>query len=170
MRKRDFERIGNNWSEDKSMFWPVLRVVGLFMVFLFAVGVFGNVLGWFGEAQQVVSEEFGPRAMLQKYEWFKDAKAQLEQKIATVDTLQVRITGLEGDYAGVSRRLWPRDDRQLHGQMTAEVAGVKASFNILAAEYNAEMAKINWAFANVGQLPRGAADPLPREFAPYVTE
>jgi hypothetical protein len=49
----------------------------------------------------------------------------------------------------------------------AEISGMKASFNDLAAEYNAAMVKINFAFINVGQLPQGATEALPREFKPY---
>ena len=48
------------------------------------VFVLGAGFGWFGEAAQVTREEFGPRAMLGKYEWFKDAAAQLEKKQAVV--------------------------------------------------------------------------------------
>lgn len=50
-----------------------------------------------------------------------------------------------------------------------EVAGIKASYNSLAAEYNSQMSKFNWQFAEKGKLPPGATDPLPREFKPYVT-
>ena len=38
----------------------------------------------------------------------------------------------------------------------------------LAAEYNAQMAKFNWAFTNQGKLPAGATEVLPREFKPYT--
>ena len=51
-----------------------------------------------------------------------------------------------------------------------EQAGMVLSYNALAAEYNAKMAEMHWAFTNVGQLPAGASEPLPREFAPYRTE
>jgi hypothetical protein len=47
---------------------------------------------------------------------------------------------------------------------------MKYSFNQLAADYNAQMAKINYAFCNVGQLPQGATTPLPREYKPYIGE
>jgi len=50
------------------------------------------------------------------------------------------------------------------------VAGIKASYNQLAAEYNAGMVKINWRYTNVGDLPPGSTEPLPREFKPYITE
>lgn len=45
----------------------------------------------------------------------------------------------------------------------------KPSYNSLAADYNSQMAKFNWRFANKGDLPPGATDPLPREFKPYVS-
>jgi hypothetical protein len=50
----------------------------------------------------------------------------------------------------------------------SEVAGVKASYNLLAADYNSAMSKFNYAFCNVGKLPQGAVEPLPREYKPYI--
>jgi hypothetical protein len=34
-------------------------------------------VGWFGEAATVAREELGPRALLKKYAWFKDAAASI---------------------------------------------------------------------------------------------
>jgi hypothetical protein len=48
--------------------------------------------------------------------------------------------------------------------------GIKASYRTLAAEYNAAMAKFNYRFANAGDLPEGATEPLPREFATYAID
>ena len=63
-----------------------------------------------------------------------------------------------------------KTDREQMYVWMSEVAGIKANYNQLAAEYNANMAKFNWAFANKGQLPIGAEVPLPREFKPYTTQ
>ena len=52
----------------------------------------------------------------------------------------------------------------------SEVAGIKASYNSLAAEYNSQMAKFNWQFCNAGTLPQGATEVLPREHKPYIAE
>ena len=46
----------------------------------------------------------------------------------------------------------------------------KAAFNSLAADYNANMAKINFAFCNIGTMPAGADIPLPREFRQYIVD
>jgi len=62
------------------------------------------------------------------------------------------------------------DVREQVGLWQSEVAGITASYNALAADYNAQMSKINYRFCNVGDLPRGATDPLPREFKPYQTK
>lgn len=141
-------------------------IVGLGVVAIPA----GFFLGWFGEAAQVAREELGPKALRAKYEWFKNASAALGKKIADIKVYESRLNSLMDAYKGVSRKDWPRDDREQFSIWQSECAGVKASYNSLAAEYNAQMAKINWAFANVGSMPDGSMQSLPREYKPYIEE
>ena len=108
--------------------------------------------------------------MLEKYEWFKDAAAQLDKKQADITVYNGRITEMNTTYKDLARQNWPREDREQYNIWSSEVAGVKASYNTLAAEYNAQMAKFNWRFANAGDLPKGADKPLPREFKPYIAQ
>jgi hypothetical protein len=147
---------------------PVLAKAFVAIMFVATVAsVTGYVFGWFGSAAAVAKEEFGPRAMLDKYTWFKDAAAQLEKKLADAEVYDARIKAMINGYGETPRTKWAREDREQMNVWTSEVAGVKASFNQLAAEYNAKMAEIHWRFANRGDLPQGAADPLPREFKRY---
>ena len=143
------------------------------IVALFILGIIVSTiswgLGWFGSAGKVIQQEFNPEAMLKKYEWFKDASAELDKKKADIVVYKQRIKIMRVDYEGTKRKEWDRTDKEAFNQWQVEVAGVIASFNGLAAEYNAQMAKFNWAFANAGQLPQGAIDTLPREFKPYTT-
>lgn len=148
----------------------VLKITVALLVLSVGLSIVGYGLGWFGEAAQVAREEFGPRAMLEKYEWFKDAAAQLEKKQADVTVYQGRIAAMSDGYADLPRQKWPREDREQFNVWSSEVAGVKASYNTLAADYNAQMTKFNWRFANAGELPQGAERPLPREFKPYETK
>lgn len=143
------------------------KVVVLAAIFIAGIWGIGSVFGWFGEAAQVAKDEFGPRAMLTKYEWFKDASAQLDKKKADIGVYDSRVNDLFSDYEGVKRKDWPRSDREQLSVWRSEVAGVRASFNGLAADYNAQMAKFNWSFANAGSLPQGATQPLPREYKSY---
>jgi len=144
------------------------RVIPILLVLVVGFGVFGYVAGWFTEAAQVAKEEFGPRASLEKYEWFKDAASTLDKKRADIEVYQSRMKMLESAYPDMGRGKWPREDREQFNVWSSELAGIRASYNSLAAEYNAAMAKFNWAFANAGDLPRGAEVPLPREFKPYT--
>ena len=146
------------------------KYIGLFVVVLFLFGILGAACNWFGEAAQVAREEFGPREMLRKYEWFKDAAAALDKKIADVSVYESRIAAMKEAYEGGARKDWAREDREQVSIWMSEVAGVKASYNTLASEYNAQMAKFNWAFAEAGKLPQGAEVPLPREYKPYINE
>jgi hypothetical protein len=122
------------------------------------------------EAVDVGVEEAGPRALLKKYQWFKDASAQLDKKQADIKVYEARFKSMEDGYKGQRRSEWAREDREQYNLWTSEVAGIKASYNGLAAEYNAAMVKINWAFCNKGELPKGAEQPLPREYKPYITQ
>lgn len=144
-------------------------ILALFLLGAMVWGI-GTAFSWFGEAATVAKEEFGPRELLKKYEWFKDSAAELDKKVADISVYQKRVDGLNADYAGVHRKDWPRSDREQMSIWQAEAAGVKASYNGLAAEYNAQMAKFNWSFTNAGQLPQGATVALPKEYKPYTQE
>ena len=147
-----------------------LKFAFALIAFSAILSVVGYALGWFSEAGQVAQEQFGPRAALEKYEWFKDVAAQLEKKQADIAVYEGRLNELAKAYQNLPRQKWPREDREQYSTWSSEVAGIKASFNTLAAEYNAGMAKFNWSFANAGELPKGADKPLPREFKQYIAQ
>ncbi len=122
------------------------------------------------DAKKTAFQEFKPSTLLKKYEWFKDASAQLDKKIADIKVYQIRIDEMNKSYIGVSRKDWAREDREQLSIWMSEVAGVKASYNALSSEYNAQMAKFNWKFCNVGDLPEGTTQVLPREYKPYIDQ
>lgn len=139
---------------------------------LFALGIFARGCGvansMLDDAARTAVKEFAPSAMLHKYEWFKDTAAVLDSKKADIDVYQARLDSTRTSY-GADAGKWPRDVREQMAQNLAELAGIKAGFNALAAEYNAEMVKFNWAtFERFGDAPKGAREALPRDFKPYV--
>lgn len=146
------------------------KILGPILLIIFVLGLVGIPLGWFSGATKVVQKEFGAEMLLKKYEWFKNASAELDKKRADIAVYEGRLSGLEQTYAKLTRERWPREDREQYNVWQSEVAGVKASYNSLAAEYNSQMSKFNWRFTNVGDLPPGATEPLPREVKPYVTQ
>ena len=162
------------WNVTKPVWPKVLGVIMLLMVVGTGLSIFGSFLGLFSgtvaETAAVAREEFGPRALLRKYEWFKDAAAQLDKKGADIKVYQTKVDGMKEEYADTPRKDWDRVDKQMMSQWMAELAGTIASYNGLAAEYNGQMAKFNYRFTNVGDLPAGATEPLPREFREYKTQ
>lgn len=144
---------------------PLLIICALSLASLTSCTVLG---AWLTQSGQVTREEFNPRVALRKYEWFKDAAAELERKRADISIMRKSLASLEKSYTGISRADWAESDRSEQAQLTAELNGLQSSYNDLAAQYNAAMVKINYAFANVGQLPQGAKEALPREFKAYI--
>lgn len=154
--------------DDQTINVPIVRnALTIFFILLalllvgLGIAVIRHVIGWGAEAAQVAQEQVGPRALLKKYEWFKDAHAQLDAKRANIRVYQARLADLDKHPSESRTR------EETRSQWISEKAGVVASYNDLAAEYNAQMAKANYAFCNVGALPQGATEPLPRNVAPY---
>jgi hypothetical protein len=141
----------------------VLWTIGIIFL-LIVLSVVSFVINWTGKAADVVAHEIDPQVLQQKYEWFKDASSQLDSRLATLSTYKLKIARVEKLAATdrVSREqlmIWEQEQQ-----------GVKASYNDLAAEYNAQMAKWNWRFCNVGGSPQGATQILPRNYKPYIEE
>ncbi len=141
------------------------------LVFLiFIVGIV-CVIGGIGCAGCAVfnkaEKEFGMDASLKKYEEFKKISATLEAKLASIKVKEASIKNLEKQYEGTPRKDWPRTDLEQHSLWISEMSGMRASYNSLAADYNSRMAMFNYSFANVGDLPKGATIPLPRDYKPY---
>ena len=144
-----------SWEKtaDKGPGALIFRVSLWLIGFAILFSVVGYTLGWFGEAGEVAKKEFGPKASLKKYEWFKDAIEQLNAKTDAIAHLQLKI-----DLYHVKRpkdfSQWSRQDLERLEVMERELFGLKLSFTQLAAEYNANMEKVNWKYAADGELPR----------------
>jgi hypothetical protein len=150
--------------------WKIAGIATLVIIAIIVVMVFGFVFSWCGNAADTAFKEFSPSALLAKYMWFKEVSAQLDKKIADIQVFQGRVDAMTKSYGDTPRNQWMRTDAEQMNIWMSEVAGVKASFNELAAQYNAKMAEINWRFTNVGDLPQGQTQVLPREYKPYITE
>jgi hypothetical protein len=145
----------------------IITLVLAFIVGWVTFSVLGKGCAWIGKASIVAEEQVDPRLLLKRYEWFKNVAAECDKKLADVQVYKARLASMEGSYEGTPRKDWDRTDKEQFNLWEQEVAGVIASYNSLAAEYNAAMSKINYSFTNVGSLPKGATDPLPREVKPY---
>lgn len=116
---------------------------------------------------KAAEEQLDARTLIKRYEWFKDASAQLDKKRADMAVYEKRFKLLNDAYVGKTRAEWAREDREQFNLWATEVAGIEASYNTLAAEYNGAMAKINYRWTNYGAMPDGSSTPLPKEFKPY---
>lgn len=142
-----------------------MKLVTVVLAIAFTLAITMSVLSgvsWFASRTiDVVKQQIDPQELLRKYELFKDESAALDAKLASIAIKEYQLREV---------RSLPMDRTNREQLMIwqQELGGMKYSFNALAADYNAQMAKINYAFCNVGQLPQGATIPLPREYKPYI--
>jgi len=137
-------------------------------VAFFAIALLFSSCRYVSDAQDTAFGEFKASTLLKKYEYFKDVSAALDAKLATLGVYESRFEDLKEIYTDVKRRDWAREDREQYNQWQNEQAGIKASYNTLASEYNSGMSKFNYAFCNIGELPKRAITPLPRNYKPYI--
>lgn len=137
------------------------KIIWLILGLVLIVGPLIYIGGWLSDAASVAKKEFSASALLKKYEWFKNASAQLDKKLADIKVYDSRIKAMP------DRKEMDRTEKEQFMLWHTELAGVKASYNGLAAEYNAQMSKFNWRFTNAGTLPKGATEVLPRSFRQY---
>jgi hypothetical protein len=144
-----------------------MRIFGWVMGILLILGtlsLIGRACTWTSGALDTAQHEVSAKELLRKYQWFKDASAELDKKLADIKVYEKRVGLIE------KKKNPTRADQEQMYVWMSEVAGVKASYNGLASSYNSQMSKINWAFTNVGDLPKGATGILPREYKPYIED
>ena len=146
----------------------IAKIIIVFELFLIAFGAIGLVCQCASETSQVAHQEFNAKTLLDKYTWFKDVSAGLDQKIANIKVYNSRLKSMKERYSGMKSNEWSRTDSEQYNIWVSEQAGIVASYNNLASEYNSQMSKFNWSFCNIGTLPKGATVPLPREYKPYL--
>lgn len=142
-------------------------ICGVITAVITGLSIVGRGCSYLNRTADVVEQQLDPAALLAKYEWFKDLAAACDAQLADIDLYKSRITQLEQSYGETPRKDWDRADKDTINQWSQELAGISANYNKMAAEYNAAMAKINYKFTNVGDLPFGAVEPLPREMRTY---
>lgn len=154
-----------------------MKYFAYFIAFLFVISIIGVTCKTCSTANKYIDngintiyEQTKPEELLRKYEWFKDAAAQCDQKIATMGIYESRFVNMKTSYGedSLTRRKWLRSDVEQWNIWESEYLGIKASYNDLASQYNSAMSKINYRFCNVGGLPQGTNTILPREYKPYL--
>ena len=124
---------------EKRPFRTLFVVGALLVVTLTGISVVASGMGFFTNAAEVASKEFKPEAMLRKYEWFIDAAQQIEAKKANVTMYQSKISRI------IEMDSPSRQDNERLMLWEQELIGVRANYNALVAEYNAQSSKFNWA-------------------------
>lgn len=131
-----------------SLFWKILAPILMIVV---VVGGLGIVFGWFGEAAQVAREQFGPRAALQKYEWFIEQSERIAKMDADIALFRSRAHAVPEDYKayGEDRSKWPLHAQAEYGRLRQQtrddLLAVISQRNNLVKEYTAQLSKWNWS-------------------------
>src|SRR3989344_4193860 len=147
--------MNQNWTKyeeaaKKGPFAIFLKVFFFIIGITVIISVVGGALGWFSEAAQVAREEFGPRAGLEKYEWFLEQASAIEKMDQDIVLFEDRKKSVEEKYGkyGDSTKWPPHISVQYNQEIEAantDLLAVVSQRNNLVKEYNAASEKFNWA-------------------------
>jgi hypothetical protein len=152
--------------------WKVFTRVALPLIAVVALGgIVTRALGWWGEAADVAQTEFGPKAMLKKYEWFVDQASRIDKMDADVALYTKRVVGVADQYVstfGADKTAWsPAVQMQYNSERTQardDLMAIVSQRNNLVREYNAQSEKFNWSGFNTKAdrpKPRYEESPAP---------
>jgi hypothetical protein len=135
-------------SAEKGPFSFAARIVFIFAAIIMLIMLVAIPLGWFGEASSVAKEEFGPRAALQKYEWFVDQAERINKMDENVKLFEKNLASVDEAYSAYGKPgEWAPDIRIQYNseRKTAsdDLLALKAQRNTLVQEYNAQSGKFN---------------------------
>ena len=140
-------------------------IVGIIAFSVFFAPLFQSGSRMYNDGIKTVEKIYTPSELLKKYEFYKDLSSTLDRRKADISVYDGELSRFEKKY---EERSMPKDEREYYNKMNSERLGLINSYNQLASEYNSAMSKFNYRFCNVGDLPKGATDPLPREFKSYI--
>jgi len=136
------DEINKEFPIGKTLKYILLLGLGLVLI--------GIPMGWFGQAAEVAKDEFGPKAALEKYEWFIDQAKNIEKMSQDVVLFEERASQVETKFSSYGKKTeWTLDVRMLYNeeikQAQNDVLAVKSQRNGLVREYNAASSKFNWS-------------------------
>jgi hypothetical protein len=126
------------------------RIIGVVLIVSISLSIVGYGLGWFSEAAQVAKEEFGPRAGLEKYEWFIDQSNRIEKMDQDIKLFENRVGAIDEQYTSYGDRTkWSPDIRVQFNrekqQGRDDLLAVISQRNNLVRDYNGASEKFSWS-------------------------
>jgi len=116
------------------------------------------------------TSEFGPKEMVEKYEWFKHTAAQLEkmqEEVLVYEHFMHEMCDSYGSPPLVSIESWAEKGRDRFGRWAMEIFDLKRNYDTLARKYNAEMTPRIWKFIDKLEATKEVGNRIPIVFLLY---
>lgn len=127
-------------------------IIGVIVVIALIIGV-GTVLNYAGRTVDVVAKEIDPAVIQQKYVWFQNQKAAIDNSDANIKS---QINAAKAKKSSQNYSEWDRFDKQSYQRSIDDIMGVIALRNGLIRDYNSAMSQWQMGFANMGSWPKGS--------------
>lgn len=128
-------------------------IIGVCILLFVVLPVFFYITDYAGKTAQVVTKEIDPVIIQQKYVWFQNQKAAIDNSDANI---RLQINSTLAKKSTQNRSYWDRTDKELFSRSVDDIDGNIALRNGLVRDYNSAMSQWQMNFANLGSWPKGA--------------
>lgn len=129
------------------------RIIVIAVLLLVGLPLVTYVMHYISASANVVANEIEPSVIQQKYEWFQNQKAAIDN----ADTnIRIQINAAKAKKSDQNRSDWDRTDKEQFSRSIDDIGGVIALRNGLVRDYNSAMSQWQMSFANLGSWPKGA--------------
>jgi hypothetical protein len=122
------------------------------LVFIVLPTVF-YVMHYMSASVDVVTKEIEPSVIQQKYVYFQNLKASIDNADANI---RIQINAAKAKKSDQNRSDWDRTDKEIYSRSIDDISGVIALRNGLIRDYNGAMSQWQMGFTNLGSWPKGA--------------
>jgi len=128
-------------------------IIGIFIALFIVLPAIFYINSYVNKGVEVVTKEIDPAVIQQKYVWFQDQKAAIDNADANI---QNQIVSAKLKKSDQNRSSWDRTDKEMYSRSIDDIVGIIALRNGLVRDYNGAMSKWNMECANKGSWPAGS--------------
>lgn len=145
--------MSKNYSEVENL--GIGKIAAYIIVAWVGLSAVLYAINYMGETANVVDQEIRPTVIQEKYEWFQNTKASIDN-LESIIGGQIESAKTKRNMMPDSKSDWTRTDKETYGRSIDDIMGVIAQRNNVIRDYNSAMSQWQMKFANLGTWPQGS--------------
>ncbi|MEK7551978.1 MAG: hypothetical protein AAB534_01030 [Patescibacteria group bacterium] len=152
---------GEKILDDRRGKWPQRLPVAMLAGAIFGLSAACIV---FSQLTFETSSKLGPRAMIERCQWFEDTAAEIYKKQRDILIYESFLKSMRDSFGDNPQTQWAINQLS---SWSHEMEAIKKEQDVLASVFNAEMTDANWKLVSEIEGQKAKVKAIPRQFTVY---